>query len=103
MIDALTEDLISLATAAKSLPTRRGGKRPNVSTIYRWTVAGCKGVVLEAIQVGGSRCTSREALARFFARLTEAAGTVPPGHQRSAKRRESEIAQANRESDEAGI
>lgn len=74
MIDALTEDIVSLTEAAKLLPMRRGGKKPHVSCIYRWTVAGCKGVRLESIQVGGTRCTSREALVRFFERLSQATG-----------------------------
>lgn len=70
MIDPNTETLVSLPDAARHLPRRRNGKRPHVSCIYRWTTAGCKGIVLESIQVGGTRCTSREALGRFFAALT---------------------------------
>ena len=79
MIDPNSETLISLAEAARSLPRRRGGKRPHVSCLYRWTTSGCRGVVLESIQVGGTRCTSREALARFFQRLTQDdAADLPP-------------------------
>jgi hypothetical protein len=74
MIDANTEHLVSLTHAGKLLPPRRGGKRPHVSCLYRWTVAGCKGIQLESLQVGGTRCTSREALARFFERLGQATG-----------------------------
>lgn len=74
MIDPLCERLISLATAAKLCPRRRGGKRPHVSCLYRWTVTGCRSVLLESVQVGGTRCTSREALARFFVALTAASG-----------------------------
>jgi hypothetical protein len=69
-IDPLSEQVITLADAARLCPRRRGGKRPHVSCIYRWTTSGCKGVVLESIQIGGTRCTSREALARFFEALT---------------------------------
>ena len=58
MIDLLSEQVISLTEAAKLLPARRGGKRPHVSCIYRWTVSGCKGIKLESIQIGGTRCTS---------------------------------------------
>ena len=72
MIDPLTEQIVSLTDAAKLLPARRGGKRPHVSCLYRWTVSGCKGIKLESLQVGGTRCTSREALARFFERLGQA-------------------------------
>ena len=80
MIDILTEDVISLAEAAKQLPGRRGGKRPHVSCLYRWTIGGCRGVVLESVQVGGARCTSRQALARFIERLSVAPGrSATPG------------------------
>ncbi len=72
MIDPTTESLVSLTEAARLLPARRGGKRPHVSSLYRWTKAGRRGVVLESIQVGGTRCTSKEALARFFEALTHA-------------------------------
>ena len=100
MIDPLTEELISLAAAAASLPARRGGKRPHVSCLYRWTVAGCQGVVLDSIQVGGTRCTSREALCRFFADLSEvtAAGgqrkRTAKWRQRAEQRAQSELKEA---------
>jgi len=74
MIDPNAESVLSLTQAAKTLPARRAGKRPHVSCLYRWAKTGCKGVILETLQVGGTRCTSREALARFFQRLTDLAG-----------------------------
>ena len=70
MIDTTAEEILTLTQAADELPRRRRGRKTHVSTIYRWTVAGCRGVVLESIQVGAIRCTSREALQRFFERLT---------------------------------
>jgi hypothetical protein len=72
MIDPNAETLLSLTEAAKLLPRRRGGKKVRVSCCYRWTTTGSKGVVLESLQVGGTRCTSKEALARFFHALTRA-------------------------------
>lgn len=72
MIDPKTENLLSLTEAAELLPRRRGGKKAHVSCVYRWTTSGCKGVILESIQCGGTRVTSREALARFFKKLTDA-------------------------------
>ena len=84
MIDSLSETLISLADAARSCPTRRSGKRPHLSCVYRWTTVGCKGVVLESIQVGGTRCTSREALRRFFGELTAAKANQPAPQVRRA-------------------
>lgn len=87
MIDPNVETILSLSGAAKDLPARRGGKRPHVSCLYRWTTAGCRGVVLESIQIGGTRCTSREALGRFFRRLTAASGSTSDKQQTPAARR----------------
>ena len=70
MIDPALENLLSLTAAAEILPRRRGGKNATPSCVYRWAKNGCKGVILESIQVGGTRCTSREALRRFFDALS---------------------------------
>ena len=94
MIDPNTETLVSLTEAARLLPRRRAGKKPHVSCIYRWTTVGCKGVILESIQVGGTRCTSRDALARFFEALTYADS---PRTNRSPARRQRAVAAAERE------
>ena len=89
-IDPNSEILISLTEAARSLPTRRGGKRPHVSCIYRWTTAGCRGVILESLQCGGTRCTSKEALTRFMEALTYGADRPavrsPTNRRRAAER-----------------
>lgn len=100
MIDPTKESLLSLSEATKLLPRRRGGKRPHVSCLYRWTTAGCKGVILESIQVGGTRCTSREALARFFDRLTYA---DDPRADRTPDRRQRAAAAAERELEREGV
>ncbi|MFC1597191.1 DUF1580 domain-containing protein [Planctomycetota bacterium] len=100
MIDPNCETLISLADAAKSLPARRGGKRPHVSCLYRWTTTGCKGVVLESLQCGGTRCTSKEALARFFRALTYSDSQHPT---RSAVRRRRATEAAQRELKRQGV
>jgi hypothetical protein len=92
-IDSNSETLISLAEAASSLPRRRGGKKPHVSCIYRWTTSGCRSVVLESVQVGGTRCTSREALSRFFQRLTRGdAADLPPVRTSAQRQRAAERA-----------
>ncbi|MCX7424736.1 MAG: DUF1580 domain-containing protein [Planctomycetia bacterium] len=106
MIDPSTETLLSLTQAAKMLPARRVGKRPHVSCLYRWSTAGCRGVVLETIQVGGTRCTSREALARFVRRLTvdrgpDAGAVETPLRHRRRRRRE--VAAAVRELEREGL
>lgn len=80
MIELESETVLSLTEAAAHLPRRRAGKRPHVATMYRWAQRGLRGVKLETIRVGGTLCTSLEALQRFCARLTEsdsAAGAAP--------------------------
>jgi hypothetical protein len=99
-IDPNTETVISLTEATRCLPRRRAGKRPHVSCLYRWTMSGCRGVILENIQIGGTRCTSREALARFFQRLTVTPAAIPVVASRAHK---AAIAAAERILDEAGI
>lgn len=78
MLSIDTEHVVSLTEAAGLLPRRRQGKKPNVATLYRWASRGCRGIVLETIQIGGTRCTSREALQRFAERLTTAGGANSP-------------------------
>jgi hypothetical protein len=80
MIDTSIEEILSLSQAAEELPRRRQGRKTHVSTLYRWTVSGCRGVVLESIQIGATRATSREALQRFFERLS---APVEPSDRRT--------------------
>jgi hypothetical protein len=70
MIDCHSEHVISFPQASDESPRRRKGRKIHVSCFYRWSTVGCRGVILETIQVGGNRCTSREALQRFFERLS---------------------------------
>jgi hypothetical protein len=102
MIDITRETLLTLAQAADELPRRRRGKKTHLSTLYRWATAGCRGVRLETLQIGATRCTSREALQRFFEALTAPAQaradgphciTAPPVYRSPARRlRDSERA-----------
>ena len=62
-MDVIIETPISLARAAELL-----GKHQ--ATLYRWSKTGVRGIVLGTLQVGGTRCTSREAIQRFCERLT---------------------------------
>lgn len=76
-IDVLTEKLRSFVEAANWLPKLRGGKSVNPSTVWRWTTQGVRArdgtlVRLEAIKVGGTCCTSDEALLRFLQTLSAA-------------------------------
>jgi len=86
-IDISTEAVVTLTQASHHLPRRRKGKRPAVSTIYRWAQRGVRGVRLETLQVGGTKCTSIEALQRFCERLTRANGPAPEAPPSPARRR----------------
>jgi hypothetical protein len=103
MINPLSEDVICLTDAAKECPKRRRGKRPHVSCMYRWTNHGCRGVVLESIQVGGTRCTSHQALARFFERLTASAHGPPSAVERESHPPDGLIAAKKKEESERTI
>jgi len=72
-IDADAESLITLKKAAKLPMLRVDGKNPHFGSIYRWTLQGCRGVKLETIRVGGTTCTSVEAVRRFLERLSNPA------------------------------
>lgn len=101
MIDPNSEALVSLTEAARLLPRRRAGRKVHPSCCYRWTKAGCRGVILESIQIGGTRCTSREALARFFQRLTRP-GQADTPVVRSPAARQRAVEKAVRELERAG-
>lgn len=116
MIDMKTEAVVTFAQAADELPRRRRGRKCSASTLYRWSTIGCRGIRLETIQVGGTRCTSREALQRFFDALAPDAKADPsvadgvshsgsrarPGSRSPARRRRDTL-QAERELEAAGI
>lgn len=106
-IDVFKEEVISLFEAAKRLPRVRNGKKLHLSTLFRWAQRGKRSndgmqIRLETIQVGGTKCTSLQALQRFFDRLTgdQKVITPPSITQREAQRRQE---QAMRELEEAGI
>ncbi len=101
MIDIHSETVISLADAPRHLPKRRGGKRPHIATLYRWAQRGCRGMKLETVQVGGTLCTSLEALQRFCDRLTS--GVVPTAAPEPAGQQSTQVTQAKRAADTLGI
>ena len=103
MINTLNERLISFAEASKLFPLRRRGKKPSISCLYRWTSRGCKGVILESVQAGGSRCTSREAVGRFLDRMTEAHGPTNAVCTSTSRQRERQMSQAEKFLDDEGV
>lgn len=72
MIEISEEHLLSLREASRRLPSARSGKSVHVSTLYRWTTRGVRGVRLETVRIGGTVFTSQEALQRFAAKLSSA-------------------------------
>lgn len=69
--DLLDEELINV----KELPDilePRNGKKVHLAAIYRWIKSGLSGVKLETIIIANGRFTTREALNRFWVRVTEA-------------------------------
>jgi hypothetical protein len=81
MVDINREQLLTFTQAAKELPGR-----PNVATLWRWRTAGCRGVRLETVLVGGKRYTSREAIQRFVNATTAAADGIEHSPQTNRQR-----------------
>ncbi len=104
-IDVFGEAVVSFSEAAKKLPKARNGKKIHVSTIYRWSVGGSKNhageiVRLETIKIGGTTCTSLEALQRFFERLSSQVPIVEAA-RRTTRQREAAIRRAEKELNDA--
>ena len=107
-LDQTTEQLLSLADAVKVVPAI-DGRRPHISTIWRWCRRGLRGVRLEYVRLGHRVCTSREAIYRFAQRLAEADsqqvtdkfGTAARVQTRPGQNRDIEA--ADRELKRAGI
>jgi len=103
MIDIATEEVLSFADAVKRLPRRRGGARPHIATLYRWAQHGVRGIRLETIMVGATRCTSVEKLQAYFDALTSAADGQAPAPAPLPRARRAAIAAAEKRLREAGI
>ena len=92
--------LLTLREAARLLPRRRRGRPMHVATLHRWATHGLRGVRLETVQVGGARCTTREALQRFFERLAD---PVPAPTKETPSARQLAVERAEEELDAIGI
>jgi Protein of unknown function (DUF1580) len=82
------------------IPRRRGGGKLHSSTVWRWALRGVRGVKLEVIRVGGTLCTSMEALQRFFDRL---AGDPAKVGATTSSRSTSDQAEIERRLDTLGV
>jgi hypothetical protein len=101
VLDLQAEHVVTLSDATRHLPKRSGGKKPHVATLYRWATRGLRGVRLETIRVGGTLCTSLEALQIFCERLSGRT-TIPIAKLASATRRRA-AERAERMLDQLGI
>jgi hypothetical protein len=101
----LTEKLIPLGKvpAQTFLPRRRGGKKLNVATVYRWATSGVQGVRLETVGVGGTLCTSRSALLEFFQRLAPRCSDSTVAPTRTPNQRQRAADKAAKQLEAAGI
>lgn len=99
------EDVLTFVEAAAILP-RLNGKRPHVSTLWRWARRGLNGIRLETRRIGSRFVTSREALERFSAALAAIPlpdrPTAPPKASTNTARAKS-VAQAEKVLAKAGI
>lgn len=68
MINIHTEHLIPVGEIPNRLPRRPDGRCIHLSACYRWIKLGIRGIVLEAVKIGGVTYTSLEALQRFAER-----------------------------------
>lgn len=86
------EQLIRLNDVRRLLPPREGGRRPGLSSIYRWCERGIRGVKLEWYPAPWGRMTSVEAVERFLIQLNKG---KPPLLLTPARRRR-QIAEATK-------
>lgn len=93
-INITSERIVTLTGATKYVPRRRRGKPTHVGTIYRWADPGLRGIRLEVLRIGGTLCTSVEALQRFFDRLTAIPpDCVPPSQDQPAAADDADVDQ----------
>jgi hypothetical protein len=91
---AADHEPLSLAAAAREPCLRRDGRSPSPSQLYRWSSAGIGGVRLEVGRVGHRKVTTRPALLRFIARLSNVAAPAPPHVTRIHKQAVQELERA---------
>lgn len=89
-IDVTSEEILAFSKAARTPPLH-----VHVSCLHRWR-HGVRGVKLETCLIGGRRYTSRQAIERFIA-ATTATADHQPAPARTPRRRERDIAAAERE------
>lgn len=112
MIDLKREKLLSLRDASRAVP-KIDGRKPHMSTLWRWCRKGVRGVRLEYVRLGHRVCTSSEALSRFANNLADVDArdyaTAPPTKKskpkltRTDRQRVEAVAEANARLEREGI
>jgi hypothetical protein len=104
--EVLRGEGLSLAQAARALPSGRGRGRLNPTTLWRWSSSGARSkagrrIFLEVARLGCRIATSRPALARFISSLDDSAPpegaapeSPPPPPNPHVARRAREVASA---------
>ncbi len=77
MIDITSEDLIPFRELPDHLPRQPSGKKLHLSAFYRYKKPGLQGVRLETVFIAGCSYSSKQALNRFWQRVTEARDGKP--------------------------
>jgi hypothetical protein len=99
VIDTLTEKPVPLAVLAREFPGR-GGRPVHVDSLCRHARVGIRGIRLEVCYVGGTICSSREAMSRFIQAVTLARQGAPEqsrpvARSRTPKQRERAVCKAS--------
>ena len=100
MIDPTKEELITPNEATRYYPRSARGKKVHISKVYRDMQVGHQGLKLESIRTP-RLATSREAVSRFFHRLSGKPGKEASKTQKS--NRYGEERQVEQELDRLGI
>jgi len=77
MIDTTAERPVPIDEIPAEHIPGRGGKPVHQVTLSLWYRRGVRGILLETIMIGGRRCTSIEALNRFYQAVSQARSTHP--------------------------
>jgi hypothetical protein len=70
MIDISQEKIITFGQAVRMFPVKVSPR-----SVARWSIRGYRGLLLESVKIGRKRCTSVEALNRFFEALNDQPAT----------------------------
>ena len=70
----------------------------DVSTAWRWTLRGVRGHVLESFNLGGRKFTTRQAFARFVARING-----EPIRSETPRQREKRLRAAEKRAESLGV